>query len=113
MTARFGSADREEWRGRITSEDWSGLSSSDHLAHLIACRDCQTSLFQFLELRESLDYRSHSCFDVAYYSAAIPQRCIERSHGLYSIIANGEKNDSVVIGFCPWCGITLPTGISN
>jgi hypothetical protein len=112
MRSQFGLANREEWKDRITRENWSGLSPSGYTTHLATCGDCQTSLFQFLDVREFLDYRSHLCFHVAYYSADIPDRCIERSQGVYSILINREKRESIVIGFCPWCGMDLLTGIS-
>jgi hypothetical protein len=91
MRSEFGSVDREEWKGRITRENWDGISPSEHIAHLTGCRDCQTSLFQFLDVRHFLEYSSHPCFHVAYYSADIPERCLDVDGGLYTIITDREK----------------------
>ena len=112
MRLEFGSVDREEWKDRITRENWEGLPPSEHIGHLIGCSDCQTSLFQFLDVRDFLEYESHPCFHVAYYAAETPERCLKTDAGLYAIITDREKRDGIVIGFCPWCGIKLPTGIS-
>jgi hypothetical protein len=110
MRSEFGSVDRDEWKLRITREDWGGIPPSEQIAHLVGCSDCQTSLYQFLDVRNFLAYESHPCFHVAYYSADTPERCLEIDRfGLYSI--NTEKGDRIVIGFCPWCGVTLPTAI--
>ena len=110
MRSQFGSVDREEWRLRITSENWEGLPTSGHIAHLIECSDCQNSLWQFLDVRDFLKHESHPCFHVAYYSAETPEGCLDLNSGLYSIITDREKRRGIVIGFCPWCGINLPTG---
>jgi hypothetical protein len=31
MRSEFGSVDREEWKGRITGENWDGLPPSEHI----------------------------------------------------------------------------------
>jgi hypothetical protein len=111
MRSQFGSADGEEWKSRITRDDWDGLQPSEHIAHLTGCSDCQNSLFQFLDVRDFLEYESHPCFHVAYYSAETPERCLDVNSGLYAIFTTREKRHGIVIGFCPWCGIGLPTGI--
>jgi hypothetical protein len=110
MRSEFGSVDREEWKHRITRDNWEGLTLSEHVTHLTTCRDCQTSLFQFLDVRHFLEYSSHSCFHVAYYSADIPERCLDADGPVYAIITDRDKRTSIVIGFCPWCGIELPVG---
>lgn len=107
MHAEFGSVDRDEWRRRITREDWAGLPSSDYTAHLVACFDCQTSLFQFLDAPNLPDYRSYPCFHVCYFSSDVPGRCLWLDGGLYVIPFHRDKKEGVVIGFCPWCGIKL------
>jgi len=110
MRSEFGSADRDEWKSRITRENWDGISPFEHMAHLIGCDDCQTSLYQFLDVRDFLGYESHPCFHVAYYSADTPERWLKiDGFGLYLI--NTENGDGIVIGFCPWCGVVLPTAI--
>jgi hypothetical protein len=109
MRSEFGSADREEWKSRITRENWGGIPPSEHMAHLIGCDDCQTSLYEFLDVRDFLAYESHPCFHVAYYSANVPDRCLDAHGNLYTIITDREKRVGVVIGYCPWCGIKLPT----
>ena len=109
MRSQFVSVDREEWKTRITRENWDGLPRSENNAHLTGCSDCQTSLFQFLDVRDSLNHESHPCFHVAYYSADTTDRCLDEDAGLYAIITDREKREGIVIGFCPWCGIELPT----
>ena len=64
----FGSVEREEWKRRNNREDWKGLPSSAHIAHLTGCSDCQQSLRQFLDVRDFLKYESHPCFHVVYRS---------------------------------------------
>lgn len=113
MRVEFGSVDGEEWKDRITRENWDGLPPSEYIVHLVGCSDCQTSLFQFLDVRDFLEYESDSCLHVAYYSADTPERCLDVHLGLYAIITDREKRQGIVIGFCPWCGIRLPTGISG
>jgi hypothetical protein len=105
--------DREEWKRRITREDWDGLPPSEPIAHLTGCNNCQTSLFQFLEVRHFREWRSHPCFHVAYYSADVPERCLDAHLGLYTVHTDREKGHGVVIGFCPWCGIELPRSVKN
>src|SRR5262249_30946918 len=109
MRSQFGTVDREEWKLRITRENWEGLPTSEHIAHLTSCSDCQGSLWQFLDVREFLKHESHPCFHVAYYSADTPHRCLDVHSGLYSVITDREKMCGIVIGFCPRCGISLPT----
>jgi len=107
MRANFGSSNRDEWKDRITRENWEGLPHSEHAVHLAACSDCQTSLFQFLDVRDFLNYESHPCFHVAYYSADIPDRCLDGEGGEYAIITDSKSKAGIVIGYCPWCGIGL------
>ncbi len=58
-----------------------------------------------------VDYRKHPCFCVAYYSAEVRDKCLEFHLGGYSIITDRAKRESIVIGFCPWCSVRLPTGV--
>ena len=87
------------------------MEASDYTAHLVECGDCLTSLFQFLQVRDFVDYQAHPCFHLAYYMAPIPERCLEKTHGEYGIITEYEKRTSVVIGFYPWCGLKLLTNV--
>lgn len=107
MRSEFASVDAAEWKRRISREDWSGLAPSAVVAHLTACDDCRTSLYLFLDVPD-LDYLSHPCFHVAYYAANTAARCIDASGGVYGIITGRDKCESIVIGFCPWCGTPLP-----
>ena len=109
METEFGSADRDELQTRLVGENWDGMPRSDYIDHLRECSDCVQSLLHFLTIRGSVDYRSQPCFHVAYYSADVPDRCLDRHLSLYSIWTDRNKGESVVIGFCPWCGIGLPT----
>jgi len=110
MRSEVGSAEREGWKSRITRENWDGIPPSEHMAHLIGCDDCRTSLYQYFDVRDFLAYESHPCFHVAYYSAGTPERCLEIDRfGLYLI--NTGDGGGIVIGFCPWCGVGLPTAI--
>lgn len=111
MSSEFGLVNQKEWKSRITRENWDGLALSEHVAHLSGCGDCQTSLFQFLEVRDFLKYSSHPCFHVAFHSADIPERCLDANLGLYAIVTGREKRQGVAIGFCPWCGLELPAGL--
>lgn len=111
MEAVFGSVDVDQYRTIIRGERWDELPISECANHLATCSDCPTSLWQFLQIRHLVDYRSQRCFHVAYYSADVPERCLDRHLGMYSIITNRETREGVVIGFCPWCGIGLPTGV--
>lgn len=85
LRANFGSVDRDEWQRRITREHWDDLPPSEHTVHLAACSDCQTSLFQFIDVRDFLEFESHPCFHVAYYSADTPDRCLDLHEGDYTI----------------------------
>jgi hypothetical protein len=71
------------------------------------------SLLQFFEVQHFLQYEKHPCFHVAYYSADIPDRCLDLQCGMYSIITSAEKGEGIVIGFCPWCGTQLPVGLTS
>ena len=111
MRVVFEAANAEQWRDRISKENWDDLPASVYTDHLKECNDCQTSLWQFFEIRGRVDYTSEPCFHVAYWSADVPFRCIEIIHGCYSIATfDGKIGRGVVIGFCPWCGVALPTG---
>ena len=113
MLVGFKSVDRQEWKSRITREHWDGLPLSEAIAHLKRCNRCQTSLFQYLDVRDFLRYESQPCFHVAYYSANSRERCLDVEQGLYTIITDRARGTGVVIGFCPWCGISLPVAISS
>jgi hypothetical protein len=64
-------------------------------------------------VREFLEFESHPCFHVAYHSADTSDRCLNLdTFGLYSITTDRDEKCSIVIGFCPWCGVSLPTGIT-
>jgi hypothetical protein len=110
MRSQFGFVDRKEWRHRITCENWEDLPTSEHIAHLIGCDDCRTSLWQFLDVRDFVKHESYPCFHVAYYSADTPDRCLSVVLGEYAIVIDSDEERGIVIGFCPWCGINLPTG---
>ena len=108
MEMLFAHADKDQIRRLLIDEQWDEVPSS---AHLRECSDCVQSALQFLEVRGSLDYRAQPCFHVAYYSADVPDRFLDRHLGLYSVWTNRDKGQSVVIGFCPMCGVKLPTSV--
>jgi hypothetical protein len=112
MDGVFGIADEAQIRQAITCDDWQLLPPSTYSDHLAVCSDCAQSLLQFFRIRNAVDYHSFPCFHLAYYSADVPERCIEKTLGLFSIITNREKGEGVVIGRCPWCGIELPVGVN-
>jgi len=109
MDITFAFAERDELRAQLINERWDEIPASEQSEHLRQCSDCVQSLLQFLEIRGSVDYRSQPCFHVAYYSADVPDRCLDRHLGLYSVWTSQNTDQSVVIGFCPWCGVRLPT----
>ncbi|MDB5342242.1 MAG: hypothetical protein JWP89_619 [Schlesneria sp.] len=111
MSTYFCSVDDKEWRTLVIAEKWERLPTSDAVEHLATCPDCVTSLLQYLEIRNTVDYHLEPCFHVAYYSADVVDRCLDKSHGMYSIITNRDRGEGIVIGCCPWCGVKLPTGI--
>ncbi len=108
MESAFALADRDQLRTQLINEHWDEIPSSDHLRD---CSDCVQSLLQFLQIRDSVDYRSQPCLHVSYYSAEVPDRCLDRHLGMYSICTDRNRQEFVVIGFCPWCGISLPTSV--
>lgn len=111
MRVAFAEADADHWRDLITKGAWDQLPASAPFDHLKECDDCQTSLYQFFDIRGRVDYASEPCFHVAYWSAGVPSRCLDKTHGLYSVATmDGKSGHGVVIGFCPWCGVALPTG---
>jgi hypothetical protein len=109
METVFASADRETLRAQLIKERWDEIAAPDQSKHLSECSDCVQSLLQFLEIRGLVDYRLQPCFHVAYYSADVPDRCLDRHFGPYSVWTRKSGDRSIVIGFCPWCGATLPT----
>jgi len=111
MEEHFATADPSQIRDLIAKEQWQLLPPSRVRAHLASCNDCPHSLWQFLKVRGFLDYRSQPCFHVTYHSSDVPERCLEKQHGLYAITCRSDEGQSIVIGFCPWCGTALPTGI--
>lgn len=112
MSEEFGSVDKTHWQSVIVRGAWDEISHhSTYTDHLVSCDGCVTSLYQFLDVRQWIEYRSQPCFHVAYYSGEVPERCLERHLGLYSIITDRESQTGIVIGFCPWCGVNLPVGI--
>lgn len=112
METVFASVDRDALRVQLIRKRWNEIRIPES-EHLRGCSDCVQSLLQFLEIRGHVDYRSQSCFHVAYYSADVSDRCLDRHLGLYSVWPSNNKQRSIVIGFCPWCGITLPTAPSK
>ena len=111
MREEFGVTDAEYWQTLLISEKWGALPSSEHVDHLTQCGDCVQSLLQFFTVREFVDYSRDPCFHVAYYSADVPERCLAKSLGMYSILTGREDCEGIVIGFCPWCATALPTGV--
>ena len=109
MVDHFGAADADQMRDLIVKDQWHLLPPSVVRDHLVSCNDCPQSLWQFLQVRGSLDYRSQPCFHVAYYSADVPERCLDEELGMYAIVTERTKREGIVIGFCPWCGVVLPT----
>ena len=110
MRVEFADADAEYWRELLLKENWNQLPLSPYRDHLKACNDCQTSLWQFFDIRYRVDYTREPCFHVAYFSADVRDRCLEKSHGMYSIATTDGRGHGIVIGKCPWCGIALPVG---
>lgn len=110
MRTEFGSVDTDQWRTWLIGEMWNELPGSFYAARLHQCSDCVQSTIQFLQVRDVLDYHLHPCFHVAYYSS---DRCLEVTHGMYSIITDRVKLEGIVIAFCPWCGTALPIGIGR
>jgi hypothetical protein len=109
MEDHFGSVDANQMRDLIVKDQWHMMPPSAVRDHLASCSDCPQSLLQFLQARGSLDYRSQPCFHVAYYSASVPERCLDKELGMYAIITERTKREGIVIGFSPWCGVVLPT----
>ncbi len=113
MADHFGAVDADQMRELVVHDQWHMMPTSAVRDHLASCSDCPHSLLQFLQTRGSLDYRSQPCFHVAYYSADVPERCLGKFLGMYDIITDCTKGEGIVIGFCPWCGVVLPTGIPD
>lgn len=113
MRVEFADADADYWRDLIFKENWDQLHLSSYRDHLKSCSNCQTSLWQFFDIRYRVDYTREPCFHVAYYSADVRERCLEKTHGMYSIATMDGSGDGIVITKCPWCGIALPVGASE
>jgi hypothetical protein len=113
MRVEFADADADYWRDLLFKEDWDQLHLSSYRDHLKSCNDCQTSLWQFFDIRYRVDYTREPCFHVAYYSADVRERCLEKAHGMYSISTMDGRGHGIVIGKCPWCGIALPVGATE
>jgi hypothetical protein len=111
MEDHFRAVDANQMSDVIVRDEWQKLPQSPLRDHLASCSDCSHSLFQFLQIRGSLDYRSQPCFHVAYHSADVRERCLGKDFGIYHIITDREKRQGIVIGFCPWCGVALPTSL--
>jgi hypothetical protein len=113
MRVEFADADANYWRDQIVKESLDRLPSSLYRDHLRRCNDCQTSLWQFFEIRHRVDYTREPCFHVAYYSADVRRRCLEKIHGMYSIATMDKREHGIIIARCPWCGVSLPTGANE
>jgi hypothetical protein len=83
MSVEFADADADYWRDLIVKESWDQLPASAYSQHLKEGCDCSTSLWQFFEIRNRIDYASEPCFHVAYYSANVPGRCLNKHLGMY------------------------------
>jgi hypothetical protein len=113
MRVEFADADADHWRDLIVKESWDRLPPSAISDHLKECHDCPTSLWQFFAIRHRIDYMFEPCFHVAYYSADVPDRCLDKTHGIFSIATMDQSGHGVVIAVCPWCGVALPTGVNE
>jgi len=113
MRVEFADADADYWRDILLKEELDQLPLSPYRDHLKSCNDCQTSLWQFFDIRYRVDYTREPCFHVAYYSADVRDRCLEKAHGMYSIATMEEREHGIIIGKCPWCGISLPVGATE
>ncbi len=84
--------------------------------HAIECSDCLDNLLKYFEIREKVNYHDYPCFHLAYYTNC-DNPCIENDNGFFSIITlkneDGKSLEGYGIGFCPWCGIKLPTSYAD
>src|SRR5215472_6239136 len=110
MRVEFADANADYWRELLLKENLDQIPLSLYRDHLKGCNDCQKSLWQFFDIRYRVDYTREPCFHVAYYSADVRDRCLEKTHGMYSIATLDGRGHGIVIAKCPWCGISLPVG---
>ncbi len=120
MHAHFRATDgaliRRALVGRAPDVHALAASGDEHagmLGHLAGCDDCVCSLLQYVEIREVVDYRDYPCFHLAYYAHSPTDKCIESSDGDFCIRIQGSAEESICIGFCPWCGAEFPTSAAD
>ena len=116
MSRYFSDVDAEMYREEMTKERWSRLKSTDAkqralIEHASNCSDCSHSLWQYLSIRDRVDYHDYPCFHLAYYSVDEEDRCITQHLGLFEIILDKAEDTGIVIGACPWCGIKLNVSV--
>jgi len=109
MSRYFSDVDADVYREAMTKEKWFSLKSTTDtkqralIEHLSRCSDCSNCLWQYLSIRDKVDYHEYPCFHLAYYCVDEEERCISQHHGLFSIILDRAEGTGIVIGACPWC----------
>lgn len=118
LDAAFGDVDSAGYHAAVKAafrhEHWSSLlgvsaERDQALLHASDCPDCLDDLLMYLEIRDHTDYREFPCLHLAYYATKEELCCVENDRGFFFIMLPGRKSEGIGIGFCPWCGIALPT----
>jgi len=83
------------------------------IEHLETCSDCTNDVLWYLEIREICDFKKFPCLHIAYACNNQTARLVSNQNNVFSININGNKENGIVIGYCPWCGIKLNVDSRN
>ncbi len=98
-------------RQAVSDGDYSGIPDipGDAVDHLVECVDCSNDLLWFIGIRQEIDVTTYPCLHLAFACSSRGNGVIERQHGMFAIRVDVKTGRSIVIGFCPWCGLRLNT----
>ena len=106
----FLGLDADACRDAIVREDFSAIAGDipvPLLRHLETCGDCRNDVLWLIEIRDELDVTAFPCIHLAYGCSSGAGHLLEHHLQLFSLKVPTTNEASIVIGYCPWCGIEL------
>lgn len=74
-------------------------------------RDIWTDIWWYVEIRSEIDLEDYPCVHLGYAASSKANHVVDQHLGIFAIRTGGERQNSIVIEFCPWCARRLKVGI--
>src|SRR5689334_12232818 len=108
----FASESIEDCTAAARTENFSafrGRIDAAILDHLESCQDCPNDILWYFEIRDELNVEDFPCLHMAYACSSRLNRLARRGIGsTFELRTSPDKDEGIVIGYCPWCAIPLP-----